>query len=27
LARKHSFLVVDHRLDVVGYCATCRKGH
>ena len=27
LARKHNFLVVDHRLDVVGYCATCRKGH
>jgi Fur family ferric uptake transcriptional regulator len=27
LATKHNFLVVDHRLDVVGYCATCRKGH
>lgn len=27
LAEKHNFLVVDHRLDVVGYCATCRKGH
>ena len=27
LARKHNFLVVDHRLDVVGYCAKCRKGH
>jgi Fur family ferric uptake transcriptional regulator len=27
LARKHDFLVVDHRLDVVGYCGTCRKGH
>jgi Fur family ferric uptake transcriptional regulator len=27
LARKHSFLVVDHRLDVVGYCSECRKGH
>ena len=27
LATKHNLLVVDHRLDVVGYCATCRKGH
>jgi Fur family ferric uptake transcriptional regulator len=27
LARKHNFLVVDHRLDVIGYCTTCRKGH
>lgn len=27
LAEKHNFLVVDHRLDVVGYCATCREGH
>jgi Fur family ferric uptake transcriptional regulator len=27
LAEKHNFLVVDHRLDVVGYCSTCRKGH
>ncbi len=27
LAEKHDFLVVDHRLDVVGYCSTCRKGH
>lgn len=27
LARKHNFLVVDHRLDVVGYCSDCRKGH
>ena len=27
LARKHNFLVVDHRLDVVGYCSECRKGH
>jgi len=27
LAQKHNFLVVDHRLDVVGYCSTCRRGH
>jgi Fur family ferric uptake transcriptional regulator len=27
LAERHNFLVVDHRLDVVGYCSTCRKGH
>ena len=27
LARKHNFLVVDHRLDVIGYCTKCRKGH
>ena len=27
LAEKHDFLVVDHRLDVVGYCSKCRKGH
>jgi Fur family ferric uptake transcriptional regulator len=27
LAQKHDFLVVDHRLDVVGYCGKCRKGH
>ena len=27
LAKKHDFLVVDHRLDVVGYCAKCRRGH
>jgi len=27
LAEKHDFLVVDHRLDVVGYCSTCRRGH
>jgi Fur family ferric uptake transcriptional regulator len=27
LAEKHNFLVVDHRLDVVGYCSACRKGH
>ena len=27
LAERHDFLVVDHRLDVVGYCSTCRKGH
>ena len=27
LARKHNFLVVDHRLDVVGYCSRCRRGH
>ena len=27
LAEKHNFLVVDHRLDVVGYCSRCRRGH
>jgi Fur family ferric uptake transcriptional regulator len=27
LSKKHDFLVVDHRLDVVGYCSNCREGH
>jgi Fe2+ or Zn2+ uptake regulation protein len=25
LAKKYRFKVVDHRLDVTGYCADCQK--
>ncbi|MFH1628408.1 MAG: transcriptional repressor [Pseudomonadota bacterium] len=25
LGKEHGFQIVDHRLDVVGYCADCRK--
>lgn len=26
LAKKHSFEILDHRLDMVGYCSECRQG-
>ena len=26
LGKKHDFDIVDHRLDLVGYCLECRKG-